>query len=92
MKEIIYNIKEFLVLPLTRIGTTEPTLCHVVYFVILISLLVYLTVKIRKRVVYSLLAKSKIDLRVKIAVGTVLRNIEMPFQQRDLHIKNEELK
>ncbi len=75
MKEFINNIKEFLSLPITSIGTTELTLWSVVYFLLLIFLLFYLTAKIRKWVVYKLLAKSKIDLGVRIAVGTILRYI-----------------
>jgi len=75
MKEFINNIKEFLNLPITQIGSTELTLWSVVYFLLLIFLLFYLTAKIRKWVVYKLLAKSKIDLGVRIAVGTILRYI-----------------
>ena len=75
MKEFINNIKEFLNLPITQIGSTELTLWSVVYFLLLIFLLFYLTAKIRKWVVYKLLAKSKTDLGVRIAVGTILRYI-----------------
>lgn len=75
MKELITNIKEFLNLPITQIGTTELTLWSVVYFLILVFLLFYLTAKVKKWVVYKLLAKSKIDLGVRIAVGTILRYI-----------------
>jgi small-conductance mechanosensitive channel len=73
MKDIILNIKEFLNFPLTHIGTTEITIWSVLYFIFLIFLLFYLTGKIRKWAVYSLLAKSKIDIGVRIAVGTILR-------------------
>jgi small-conductance mechanosensitive channel len=75
MKEFINNIKEFLDIPVTQIGTTELTLWSIVYFLLLIFLLFYLTAKIRKWVVYKLLANSKIDLGVRVAVGTILRYI-----------------
>lgn len=75
MKEIINNIKEFLDIPVTQIGTTELTLWSVVYFLLLVFLLFYLTAKLRKWVVYKLLANSKIDLGIRIAVGTILRYI-----------------
>lgn len=75
MKEFINNIKEFLDIPVTQIGATELTLWSVVYFLLLIFLLLYLTAKIRKWVVYKLLANSKIDLGIRIAVGTILRYI-----------------
>lgn len=75
MKEIANSIKEFLNIPITQIGNTELTLWSVVYFIILVFLLFYLTAKIKKWVVYKLLEKSKIDLGVRIAVGTILRYV-----------------
>ena len=75
MKELINSIKEFLNLPITQIGSTELTLWSVVYFLLLVFLLFYLTAKIKKWVVYKLLVNSKIDLGVRIAVGTILRYI-----------------
>jgi small-conductance mechanosensitive channel len=77
MKQAINDIKDFLNIPITQIGTTELTIWSIVYFLILIFLLFYLTAKIRKWVVYRLLAKSKIDLGVRIAVGTILRYIAL---------------
>ena len=75
MKELIKNIKEFLNIPITQIGSTQLTIWTIVYFIILVFLLFYLTAKIRKWIVYGLLAKSRIDLGVRIAVGTILRYI-----------------
>lgn len=75
MKEIINNIKEFLNIPITQVGSTDLTLWSVVYFLILVFLLFYLTAKIKKWIVYKVLAKSKIDLGVRIAVGTILRYV-----------------
>ncbi len=77
MKQAINDIKDFLNIPITQIGTTDLTIWSIVYFLILIFLLFYLTAKIRKWVVYRLLAKSKIDLGVRIAVGTILRYIAL---------------
>jgi small-conductance mechanosensitive channel len=75
MKDIVTNIKEFLNIPITQVGSTELTLWSVVYFIILVFLLFYLTAKVKKWVVYKVLAKSKIDLGVRIAVGTILRYV-----------------
>ncbi len=75
MKELINNIKEFLDIPITQIGSTELTIWSVVYFLILVFLLFYLTAKIKKWIIYKLLANSKIDLGVRIAVGTILRYV-----------------
>ncbi|HSD64808.1 MAG TPA: mechanosensitive ion channel domain-containing protein [Ignavibacteriaceae bacterium] len=73
MKETINNIKDILNIPITQIGTTELTLWTVVYFIILVFLLFYLTGKIRKWIVYRVFAKSKIELGVRIAVGSIIR-------------------
>ncbi len=75
MREFINNIKEFLNVPITTIGTADLTIWSVLYFLLLIFLLFYITAKIRKWVVYKLFAKSKIDLGVRVAVGTILRYI-----------------
>ena len=75
MKELINNIKEFLDIPITQIGSTELTIWSVVYFLILVFLLFYLTAKIKKWIIYKLLANSRIDLGVRIAVGTILRYV-----------------
>jgi small-conductance mechanosensitive channel len=75
MQDILNNIKNFLNNPITQIGSTELTIGSLVYFILLLFLLFYLTGKIKKWVVYKLLAKSKIELGVRIAVGTILRYI-----------------
>jgi small-conductance mechanosensitive channel len=75
IKEIIRQIKEFLSINIFATGNTQVTLWTIIYFILLALILLYVTAKIRKWIVYSLLAKSKIDIGVRMAVGTILRYI-----------------
>ncbi len=69
---IFRQIRDFLDIPI-KIGHIDITLWSVIYFAFLTFLLFYSTAKIRKWVVYKLLSKSKIDLGVRIAFGTIFR-------------------
>ena len=75
LKNIFIQIREYLNVPIITISKTEITLWTIIYFIFLTFLLFYLTSKLRKWVVYKLLAKSKIDLGVRVAVGTIFRYI-----------------
>jgi len=75
IKRFFIDIKEFLDVPVTKIGTTEITLWTLVYFIFLIFILVYTTGKLRKWIVFKLLSKSKINIGTRVAVGTILRYI-----------------
>jgi small-conductance mechanosensitive channel len=73
-KNFLYDIKNFLDLPIT-IGNTQLTFWSIIYFLLLLFLLFYVTSKLRKWVVYKVLSRSKIDIGVRIAVGTIIRYI-----------------
>ncbi len=73
-KNFINDIKEFLNIPIS-LGNTQITLWSILYFLILLFLLFYITSKLRKWVVYKVLSKSRIDIGVRIAVGTIIRYI-----------------
>ena len=75
IKNIFFQLRDFLSIPITTVGKTEITLWTIVYFLFLTIILFYVTGKLRKWVVYRLLAKSKIDLGVRIATGTIIRYI-----------------
>ncbi len=70
---IINSIIEFLSIPLFTLGDTKISLWTVVYLTILFILLYYLTSKLSRVIIFKLLSKSKIELGVRIAVGTILR-------------------
>ncbi len=72
--DFINAVKNVLDVPI-HLGGAQVTLWSVLYFLILLFLLFYVTSKLRKWIVYDLLAKSKIDIGVRIAVGTIIRYI-----------------
>ena len=75
IKNIFFQVREFLSVPVTSVGNTEITLWTIVYFFFLTIILFYVTGKLRKWIVYKLLEKSKIDLGVRIATGTIFRYV-----------------
>ncbi|MDQ7817893.1 MAG: mechanosensitive ion channel [Melioribacteraceae bacterium] len=75
IKKIAEDIIEFLSVPVFSIGETNITLWALLYLIFLLWLLYLLTSKMNKVIVYKLLAKSKIELGVRIAVGTILRYV-----------------
>lgn len=77
IKNLFYDIRDFLSVPLTTFGKTELTIWTVLYFCFLVFILFYATAKLRKWIVYKILARSKIDLGVRIAFGTIFRYIAL---------------
>jgi small-conductance mechanosensitive channel len=75
IKNLFFDLREFLNVPVTTLGKTDITLWTILYFIVLTFLLFYVTGKLRKWIVYKLLAKSKIDLGVRVAAGSIFRYI-----------------
>jgi len=75
IKTFFDDIVNFLSVPIFSIGNTNITLWTLTYLILLLVLLYYVTTKLNKIVVYKLLAKSKIELGVRIAVGTIFRYV-----------------
>jgi small-conductance mechanosensitive channel len=73
LTRIFDSLREWLSVPLFSIGSVTLTLWTIVYLIILLVLLYWLTTRLTKLVVYRLLAKSKIELGTRIAVGSILR-------------------
>lgn len=73
LKEIFNQIKESLSIPLMNIGNAQVTLWTILYFIVFVIILLYITAKLRKWIIYKLLAKSSIDIGVRVAVGTIIR-------------------
>jgi len=67
------NIKDFLSINLIDIGDASITLWTLLYFIFLAWLLFFSTAKLRKWMVYKVLSQSKIELGVRLAVGTIIR-------------------
>ncbi len=66
-------VKDFLSIHLIDIGSTSITLWTLIYFIFLAWLLLFVTAKLRKWIIYTVLSKSKIELGVRLAVGTIIR-------------------
>ncbi len=75
IKKFFIEIRQSLDFPIIKIGETELTLWTLIYLLFLLFLLIYITGKIRRWVIYKVLSKSKTDLGVRIAVGTIVRYI-----------------
>ncbi|MGA9294616.1 MAG: mechanosensitive ion channel domain-containing protein [Ignavibacteriaceae bacterium] len=67
------DIKNFLSIHLVDIGNTSITLWTLLYFIFLAWLLFFITAKLRKWMIYKVLSKSKVELGVRLAVGTIIR-------------------
>ena len=67
------SVKDFLSIHLIDIGNTSITLWTLLYFIFLAWLLFFITARLRKWMIYKVLSKSKIELGVRLAVGTIIR-------------------
>jgi small-conductance mechanosensitive channel len=73
IKEILVSIRDFLDIPLFRLGDTHVTLWAILYLIILLVLLFYLTGRLKYFIVARVLAKSSIEIGVRQAVGSIIR-------------------
>jgi len=67
------SIKDWLNIPLFESRGTTVTLWMVVYLVVLFVLLLWLTKKLKNWIVLTLLAKSRIDIGIRQATGSIVR-------------------
>ena len=70
---LINKIIEFLSVPLFSVSGSPLTIWMLIYLMLFSFLLFFLAAKINKIVVYRLLARSRIELGVRIAVGSIMR-------------------
>lgn len=75
IKNIFWEVRDYLNFPVVTISGTDITFWTIIYFIFLTFILFYVTSKLRKWIVYKLLAKSKIDLGVRVAAGSIFRYI-----------------
>ncbi len=73
VQKTLIDIKAFFDVHLFTIGDTSVTLWTLIYFALLTFLLFFITAKLKKWLVYKVLANSKIELGVRVAVGTIFR-------------------
>ena len=72
---IFEEIARFFDIVLFTIGDSKVTIWSVAYLVVLSVLLFYLTGKLNRLLVYRVMAKSRIDLGTRVAMGSFLRYV-----------------
>ena len=73
IEKIWNDIKAFFDVHIFTLGNTSITLWSLISFLFLTWLLFYLTSKLKNWIVYKILSNSKIELGVRLAVGTIIR-------------------
>ncbi|MDH4236514.1 MAG: mechanosensitive ion channel [Nitrospira sp.] len=73
--QILSRIKEMLDIPLFSAGNAPITIWNLVSLVILTLLLFSITGRLKKWIVTQLLARSNVDLGVRLAIGAIIRYI-----------------
>jgi small-conductance mechanosensitive channel len=72
---ILSRLRIFLETPFLKLGETQITLLSILYFVILLLLLIYLSGKARKVLVDRLLARRGVNIGVREATGSIVRYV-----------------
>ncbi len=75
LQEFFVQLRAWLDIPLLPIGSTRFTLWMLLYLLVLIALLVYITGKLKTWMVERLLARTRIDIGVRQAVGSIFRYV-----------------
>lgn len=75
LQDLLARLKGLINFPIFTLGDTLFTLWSLLYIVILLMLLTYLSGKLKRWVVYQLLATSNIDIGVRQATGSIVRYI-----------------
>jgi len=73
--DILQTIKDFLNIALFDLGKTRFTLLTIIYILVFLTLLIFITSKLKKYIVNTLLAKSGIDIGIREAFGAIFRYI-----------------
>jgi small-conductance mechanosensitive channel len=75
VSDFIQQIISFLNVPLFSLGGSTITIWVIIYLVIIMILLVYVTAKLKNLIIHKLLAKSSIEIGVRVAVASLVRYI-----------------
>jgi small-conductance mechanosensitive channel len=73
VQEYLHNFQQFLSVPLFKLGTKTVTISSVLYVILAVILLVYLTGKIKNWLIHKAFARSTVDIGVRTAIGSILR-------------------
>jgi len=75
LQEFFVQLRAWLDIPLLPVGGTRFTLWMLLYLLLLIALLIYITGKLKAWMVERLLARTRIDIGVRQAVGSIFRYV-----------------
>jgi len=75
LQDFFVQLRAWLDIPLLPLGGTRFTLWMLLYLLVLIALLVYITGKLKAWMVERLLARTRIDIGVRQAVGSIFRYV-----------------
>lgn len=79
IKEIWIDLQEYLNIPVFDLGETSITVWKILYFTVLLVILIYLSGKLKKWLIFGLLSRSHLDIGVRTAVGTITRYLVITF-------------
>jgi small-conductance mechanosensitive channel len=75
VSDFIQQIISFLNVPLFSLGGSTITIWVIIYLVIIMILLVYVTAKLKNLIINKVLAKSSIEIGVRVAVASLVRYV-----------------
>lgn len=75
LQELFVQLRAWLDIPLLPIGGTRFTMWMLLYLLVFIALLIYVTGKLKAWMVERLLARTRIDIGVRQAVGSIFRYV-----------------
>ena len=73
MNELYTWVLDFLKKPIIMFADSNITIMMLIYLLIISGVMVYITAKIKNLIIYRLLAKSTIELGVRVAVASIMR-------------------
>jgi len=74
-QQFLVQLRAWLDIPLLPIGNTRFTLWMLLYLLLLIGLLIYVTGKLKAWMVEHLLARARVDIGVRQAIGSIFRYV-----------------
>lgn len=75
IKNIFNEIIKVLNSPLINIGSTTVTAWRILYFILLLVLLIFISKRIKNWLIHKVLSKSTLDLGTRSAIGTMVRYV-----------------
>lgn len=73
INDFLKDLTDYLTIPLVKLGETTITGWNLIYIVVILALLIIVTGRLARLIVYRLMSKSKIQLGVRIAVASLIR-------------------